>query len=375
MKLGTAAATAAALGLAAVPLLTFRADAGPVAASKVAVFADPDYTHPDEEVANLIDDLVAGGHTTVTIDDTSADDFAAGLDGAQVLAFPEFAVAEEAWTAEDFVADLDGDAADLIASFVDGGGRVLFFGSSDPTPAINDLFGFSVTHVEEFCGEAAEPLREAGNDDVSAAAADQTCPITPAAADTEFADGPAAVGYVSDATGLAPGSLPAGSTTAYSGVATTPPLEYVAPSAAIALDAVVSMPYGDGAVVFLGWDWFPDSDEGGASVASVEDEADWATVLDLAVSQPTVTAAKSGTSVVLTSDSPSTQPVFVSLTLNGATQTVIIAPKTTSASVPLPAGTTSASFSVPGWGVGEGAVDVLGTSAPRPVVANPRFTG
>lgn len=346
------AALAALIGLVAGPFASAVVAAGPVAESTVAVFSHEDFTDVDEEDANVIDDLEAGGHTVVLIEDITPEAFTAGLDGAQVLVIPEVDGGE-------LIGALGDEAESVISGFVDGGGRILFFGSGDPTPEMNGLFGFSLVHLEEFC----VPEEEQG--EITAAAVGD-CVLTEAAAVTEMADGPADLAYVDDSTALDPASLPTGSTVFYEDSDT-------------GLVASASMPFGDGAVLFYGWDWFPEADEeGDAGVAGVEEEAEWATVLDLGVSQPEVTADSPAAGALrLRSDSPSTQPVFVALVIDGTAHTVVIAAKTTEANFDV-GGAASVAWSVPGWGIGEGTVDVAGAAAappaaPAPVA--PTFTG
>lgn len=379
MKLRPAVATAATLGLVAIPLLSFPVEAGPVAVSTIAVLASDDYVDSDQEVVNLTDDLTAGGHTVVPFEDVSAAGLTAALDGADVLAIPELENSNDdrIGAASELTDEMGADAKAVIASFVDGGGRILFFGSSDPTSDINDLFGFALDGVGDFCGDGG------GSRSVAPAAVGDDCVLTAAAGATEFADGPATLPYVDDSTALDPATLPSGSTVAYEGEIDTgeEPLEDVAPAAIVTIAGVAVMPYGDGAVVFLGWDWYPDAEGSEAGAADAGQEALWAEVLDLAVSQPEVTAAVNADGdIVFTSDSPSTQPVFVALTINGTTQTVTIAAQTTTATVsPSVTSATTASFAVPGWGIGEGSVQVGATAVappgPVPVVANPTFTG
>ena len=363
MKLRTAAAFAALIGLVAGPFLSAIVAAGPVAVSTVAVFSNDTYTDVEEEDTNLIDDLEAGGHTVVLIEELTAEAFTAGLDGAQVLAIPEVDSGE-------ILADASAELLDVIASFVDGGGRILFFGSSDPTGLMNELFGYELEYLGEFC------VPEAAGDTSTAAVGD--CVLTAEAADTEMADGPADLAYVDDSTSVAPASLPDGSTVFYEGVAGAVPGS--AGTAGVVLDLVASasMPYGDGAVLFFGWDWFPDAEGGDSVAAGVAEEAEWATVLDLGVSQPEVSASSPAAGTLdLTMDSPSTQPVFVALVINGTPHTVVIAAKTTSASFDV-GGQATVAWTVPGWGIGEGTVDVAGaTAAPpaAPAPAAPTFTG
>ena len=303
MKRLALASCAALIGLVTAPLLSTMVDARPVAKSTVAVLTNPDYVDmgPENdggEVENLITDLETAGHTAARFTDISAAGFTAALAEADVLAIPEL---EEG----DLYEDLAEDAVAVINDFVEGGGRLVLFAAFDASQGLNTLFGFET--------DALNGCDESGDD---------PCELTAAAADTEFADGPATLLGV-DATGaIISSTLPAGSTVIYSGVEDDEEGEdLVAPAALVDVAGVAVIPFGDGAIVTLGWDWFPDDeccveeDDGGeVEAAAAEDEADWALVLDLAVSQPEVTVTSpSPNQLLLTSDSPSTQPVFVAL--------------------------------------------------------------
>lgn len=365
-----------ALALVASVVAPALVGAGPVATSVVAVLANGAYvdTGPMEsggEVANLVEDLEAGGHTVREFDDISPAGLTAALDGADVLAIPELENSEEggAGPRGNLVDDLGEEGIAVIQAFVSDGGRILFFGDTEPDTVINSLFGFSVLTAWNSCD------REDGDPENG-----EPCVLTAAAAATEFADAPATITYVNGTTGLYVSSLPAGSTVIYQIT-----VEEGEGGDPVDVAGLATMPYGDGMVVFYGWDWYPDS-FGDLEPVGVAEEAAWATVLDLGVSQPTVTATGGTGQVTFTSDSPSTQPVFVEYTFGGTTAVAEIAPGSTSAVVGL-TGSGGLSFSVPGWGVGEGSVEVLAaTAAPeptapvpagpaQPVPAAPSFTG
>jgi hypothetical protein len=364
MKRRNVAVLAVVTGLVASPLLSsVMVGARPVAKSTVAVVTDEAFTDTAEEAAHVVDDLEAAGHTVDEIDPLNADTLATALEGADVLAMPEYDPSgpeEEEAAPADYAADLDEASLDLIRDFVDAGGRVLVFGEATPEDDLNDIFGFDVEQVNSFC---RSDEAEAGS-----AAVGDPCVLTEEAAETEFADGPATLDYANGSMGLDPATLPTGATIAYLGQYDEE-LNDASAAAVADLAAVVSMPFGDGAVVFLGYDWYP-----GESAS----EPDWATILDLAVSQPEVSASSPAPGTLdLTMDSPSTQPVFVRLVINGTEHTVVIAAKTTSASFDV-GGAATVEWDVPGWGVGEGSVEVAGAAAaPRaePAPVAPTFTG
>jgi hypothetical protein len=371
MKRRTAAVLAALTGLVAGPFVSTVVGAGPVAVSTVAVFANGDYVDldavtSDGEVENVIEDLAATGHTAEKFTDISAAGWSAALDGANVLVIPELEAEEPEGALS---TDMTQEARDVVADWVAGGGRILWFGSSDPTTDINAIFGFSLEHLDEFCFPEEEPIEDV------AVAAIGDCVLTAAAAETELADGPPDLAYVDDSTSLVPDSLPEGSTIFYEGVVSDTGPQTAGIGDGLPIAAAVSMPHGDGAVLFLGWDWYPDSQsEGDAVAAAPADEAEWAVVLDLAVSQPEVAADSPAPGALrLRMDSPSTQPVLVVLVIDGTTHTVPIAAKTTEANFDV-GGVAVIEWSVPGWGIGEGTVEVGGAAA-EPVPVAPTFTG
>jgi hypothetical protein len=353
MKLHTAAAIAALTGLVAGTLLTAIVAAGPVALSTVAFFSNDQYTDVAEEDANMIADLEAGGHTVVLVEELTAAAFTEALTDANALVIPENG---------GFYDDLPADAATVISDWVEAGGRLVLADASNASEGLTELFGFS-TQDTSGCSEEDDP-----------------CELTEAAADTEFADGPADLQGVNATGSIISSTLPAGSTVIYEGPGSAQAGSAASPAGEdVAVTPVAAVPVEDGVVIALGWDWYPDADGGADAVAaSAEDEADWATVLDFAVSQPEVTASSPAAGALdLTMDSPSTQPVFVRLVINGTEHVVVIAAKTTSASFDV-GGAATVEWDVPGWGIGEGTVEVAGaTAAPpaEPAPAAPTFTG
>ena len=110
---------------------------------------------------------------------------------------------------------------------------------------LNALFGFET--------EALDGCDEGGDD---------PCELTAAAADTEFADGPATLLGVNATGAIITSTLPAGSTVIYEGVEDDDEGgdDVVAPAALVDVAGVAVVPFGDGAIVTLGWDWFPDTE-------------------------------------------------------------------------------------------------------------------
>lgn len=352
MKLRRMAIVATCTGLIAGSLFSAVVAAGPVAVSTVAMFSSEAYTDVDEEDANLIDDIEAGGHTLVIIDDVTPEAFTAGLADANVLILPE--------RSDGIVEAMSTEARDVVTDWVDAGGRLVLTWSGDASTTLNELFGFSTVDSGACNEEEAAP-----------------CALTPAAADTEFADGPDPIFGVNATGGIVSASLPAGSTVIYEGDGSAEPRGVAAAGVSEPGATVAAVPVGDGVVITLGWDWYPDTEGGAdATTASAEDEADWAVVLDLALSQPEVSVDSPAAGTLrLVMDSPSTQPVFVRLVIDGTEHIVVIAAKTTEANFDAEGGA-AVEWDVPGWGIGEGSVEVLAANAaPVPVPAAPSFTG
>jgi hypothetical protein len=354
MRLRTAAVFAALTGLVAGPLVSVMSvGAGPVAVSRVAMFSSEEYTDVEEEDANLIDDIEAGGHTVVIIDDISAAAFTAGLDGANVLILPE--------QSAEVVDDLSAEAAAVITDWVAAGGRLVLTWVDDASYVLNELFGFS-TETNGACNDSDEI----------------ECPLTAAAGDTEFADGPDSLVGIDATDSIISSSLPPGSTVIYEGLGEPGGEPRAAGELSEPGATVAAVPVEDGVVITFGWDWYPENEGGVEAAATPADEADWATVLDLALSQPEVSASSPAAGALeLTMDSPSTQPVFVRLVIDGTEHIVVIAAKTTSAAFDV-GGQATVEWDVPGWGIGEGTVEVAGaTAAPpaEPAPAAPTFTG
>jgi hypothetical protein len=180
-------------------------------------------------------------------------DFATALDGANVLVIPELAESNT------LGADMSPAARQVVADFVGAGGRVVIAAGAnvirDPTPTINAIFGFSTAVVNT---AACEPL---------------ACTESAAAAGTEF-EGIGDFPYVLGNVGLDPASLPAGSI-----VPVDDPNNAVVP--------VTVMPYGDGAVGYVGWTFFQSEPSGPTNGGP------WAEAMEAAITPVTVDIAPS----------------------------------------------------------------------------------
>ena len=318
------------VGVLTATFLNPVASARPSGRSTIAVFANGDYVNAQPldmggDVANLVEDLEAADHTVRTFTDLSASGFTAALDGADVLLIPEQQVRHDLYD------DMTAEAKAVVVDWVRAGGRLVMIYGLDAHYGLNTLFGFDTT---------------LGIRSSSVQAVDT-------AATTEFADGPPNLLEERFNLGLAGASLPAGTVDVYG------------TTAGERSSTVGAVPVGDGVVIYLAWDWFPDRGFGEPEPASAEGEADWARVLDLAVSQPEVTATSSpdARTVTFTTDAPSTQPLFVRLLVDDVERTVTIAARTTTATYDLvDAGTVA--WDVPGWGTGRGQVTPPNVDSP-----------
>ncbi len=211
-----------------------------VAAVQVLVFDDPAYVDtesaaPDAEADNIAAAIEALGHT-VTLQPSANDLATQDLSSFEVVVIPELEIS-----------DLDLAQTPVegnLRNFVNNGGRVIVNGCDGCTGALtvlNEIFQFTVS---------------GGNDDVATTAG-------PSLNDTLFQTGPADLLDNNAIDTLAIDSLPGEAIPVY----------------ANGNDAsVVLFPYGNGEVVFLGWDWY-DSDPPNLN----GQDGGWHTVLALAL--------------------------------------------------------------------------------------------
>jgi hypothetical protein len=230
----------------------------------VALFYDDDYVDvcddPDCEATNVRNLLEEEGAQVNLIEGIDELDFSAALEGADLLVVPELEeevaadpdAANEATTATyDLGPDLSPEARQVIADFVAATGRAMFFGGSDPSETINTIFGFAVSQPE------VDVCTIHGPDD-------EGCVANESAVGTEF-EGLGPLAWQDATTGLDGGTLPAGSIVPFDDVDIP------------GLYPVAVMPFGDGSVVYNGYDWFlggaelqldPDANGGWAGVFS-----------------------------------------------------------------------------------------------------------
>jgi hypothetical protein len=184
--------------------------------SSVVVFDDPNYVDTgdtsESESDNIQASLVALGHTVTTFTGVSDADFSAALTGKDVLLFPEQEI-------NLLAPDLSPEAITVIRDFVANGGGLIANGFAGDTPGLlNTLFGYSL--LEDFGFPTTR------NSDAAA---------------TAFAGGPADLPFNDGTSCLINTSLPDDAFIIYdNGYGST----------------VAEMYFGDGKIVFLGWDWY-----------------------------------------------------------------------------------------------------------------------
>jgi Ca2+-binding RTX toxin-like protein len=209
-------------------------------AATVAVFDDPAYVDSANDAGaesdNIQASIAAKGHTVRAFTGIAATDFSFALAGAKVLVIPE-------QENKELAPDLSGDAVHIIRSYVASGGGLIISSNTDPFAAtfLDRVFGISVT-------EAANP---------------GTTTKQAAATGTNFAGGPGTLPDNNGTDYLT--GLPAGAASIYANGANS---------------SVVAFTFGNGTIVFLGWDWF-DSDPPNAGLQN----GGWQNVLGRALTE------------------------------------------------------------------------------------------
>lgn len=209
-----------------------------------------DYSGTGDTCGSEADNLIVsidsfGGHNVTTFTGISAAEFSAALEGKQVLVIPEL---EEG----DLAPDLSPEAISVIADFVNQGGRLLVFGSSNTEvqDLLNALFGYSLV-VTGTPGESNK---------------------TAAAAGTIFADGPATLPYNDDTGHIPVDSLPEGAVNVYN---------YNDGSQDYSVLTI--LPFGAGQTFFFGWDWFGSTPGGDADGCIDGEDGGWQSMLAAAL--------------------------------------------------------------------------------------------
>ncbi len=206
-------------------------------AAVIAVFDDPAYVDTEGSTSSESDNVQAGlaalGFSVVPFTGTTAADFGTALAGADVLVIPELEANSNLGN------DLSPQARTVITNFVSqGGGLIEFYQGPE---FLNLVFGFSL-------GSQGASLSR----------------ITAAATGTAFTNGPAWLPANNATDSLDSSTFPAGGQAIYS-------------SGGINAE-VAWLPFGNGQIVYLGWDWYD------AAPPGAQDNG-WLEVLDRAVIQ------------------------------------------------------------------------------------------
>jgi Calx-beta domain/Bacterial Ig domain len=220
-----AAVLAIFFGLAAVA----HAQPGNVAVFDNSNYVDNTSTPFSNEGPNTIASLQSFGETVTSFDDISSTGFSTALAGKDSLVIPEMEEREGPPCLSD---DMDSGAKDAVRNFVNAGGQLVVLAADWNTcndHFVNDIFGFTVAGPPS--GSAA---RGGPSGDVFFK--------QPAAAGTEFEAGADSIPQNNGTGALDPTSLPTGAKVIYADAQN--------------FAAVVDIPFGDGSITMLGWDWF-----------------------------------------------------------------------------------------------------------------------
>ena len=223
MRLAPPRALSLFLALAAFFALAAVAHAQP---GKVAVFDNGSYVDNEQnsffeaEGPNTIASLQSFGETVNVFTGTTAADFTAALAGQDSLVIPE---QEKAGGPPCLSDDMGADGRDVVKNFVSAGGQLVVMSVGRNfcnTQFVNQVFGFNMNE-----GREADVYNK-----------------TAAAAGTEWADGPDSIPNNNGTGDIDPTTLPTGAKAIYSD--------------ADGFAAVVDIPFGDGSITMLGWDWY-----------------------------------------------------------------------------------------------------------------------
>ena len=175
---------------------------------------DPDFVDNEAEGSNIISSLLEYGVDVKTFTDITAEGIAAALVDVDLILIPETQNAPLIFSTE---------AATILRNFVSNGGTLVsmnFTSFGEPTIYLNQIFTWSLS------------LTEGSGSDINK---------TVNANSSGFTDCVSTLPYNDDVSGFAEESLPAGSITIYKSSDSV---------------YVVLMPYDQGTVIFLGWDWY-----------------------------------------------------------------------------------------------------------------------
>jgi len=195
---------------------------------------DPDFENVSYEGSNIIASLLQYGVEVKTFTDITAEGITAALVGVDLMLIPETENAPLIFSTE---------AATIIRNFVSNGGTLVslnFTSFGEPTIYLNQIFSWSLLMTEGSGSDINKTVNANSNG---------------------FTDCVSTLPYNNAIDGFAEESLPAGSITIYKSSDSV---------------YVVLMPYNQGTVIFLGWDWYNAEPIG-------EDDGGWLQVLYTAV--------------------------------------------------------------------------------------------
>ncbi|HKY64357.1 MAG TPA: DUF11 domain-containing protein [bacterium] len=254
---------------------------GVAGATNVAILYDPAFVPTGgasgDEGSNLLASAESFGHTLLQILEITPEAFSAGLAGQQVLLIPDTEVA-------DISAALSDEALQVIADFVEAGGRLVVTNadnSGEDLLWLNAAFGFSMT---------------------GASLNNETSEKQAIAAETIFANAPATVLYGDATAGIDPASRPAEAQ-----------IIFLEPT--LDLATVVLIPVGEGEIIYLGYDWF-ESDPPNAG----EQDGGWQAVLGQSLADADLSVTKAADPIEVEVDDLVTYTITV--TNNGPNEAI-----------------------------------------------------
>lgn len=241
------------------PITYLGTSGGGIALLANTSYVDYSVGYDDSEASNLEATLTSQGFSVATFTDISSSGISAALAGNGVLAIPE----QESGSLS---SALSSTAISTIQSFVSGGGTLVIFGVYDGSGAglVNAVGGFTTS--ESSAGTSA---------------------WTGVASGSRFDGAASTLPNNNHTEGLVLSSLPSAAVDVYSD-------GYVA--------TVVTIPYGSGEIVYLGWDWFD-----AVPVGSLD--GGWLDVLSRAVSVGG--SGSTATGIVATDGGSDTFTVYV----------------------------------------------------------------
>jgi len=189
--------------------------------SNINIMMNGNYTDLEEEAPNLVAAIGSFGNTYSTFTDISESTFSSFSGGTLII--PEL-------QGDDLDADLTSGAKDAIATFVSNGGTLITFepASNNLYILLNNIFGLSLN---------------------ASYGADNPINLT-SEGSTLLPSAPSTISNNDGTDSLDTTTLPPDSVTIYEGDGTNQ-------------SVVTMMPYGEGKIYVLGWDWYDGAPNGG----------------------------------------------------------------------------------------------------------------